>query len=116
MGGILRRQTGGVKELARNPLAAMMAAQAFSGAKVHRGPVRKFAGLKSDAFDALDEQNRLHIEAALNHRAEALKCPVSDLGWAVSPQKDANGMHMVFVDRWEDIEKREWFRKKGQNE
>jgi len=102
-------------ELAKNPLAAMLAAQAFRGARVQRGPAPAFSGVKSDAFEALDEKNRMHVMAALHHRAKALKCSVADLGWAVSPQKDANGMHMVFVDRWEDIEKRAWLQKREQD-
>lgn len=110
--GILRQQIGSVQELANNPLAMMLAAQAFNGARLHRGPMPTYAELKSDAFEMLDEQNRAHVAAVLEHRAKVLKCSVSDLGWAVSPRKDKHGMHMVFVDRWEAIEKRNWLRKK----
>lgn len=113
--GILRRQTGTIHELAKNPLAAMLAAKAFRGAKVHRGAPLSYSDLKSDSFDELDDLNRQHVEWALEDWARKHRCSVSDLAWALAPQKNAEGLHPVMIQRWEDIEKRDWFRRKADN-
>lgn len=113
---LLKKSCGSIRELASDPFGAMLAAQMFAGAKFNRGPrrLRRYFHLKADAFDMLDAANKGHVRAVLEDRARKLKCSVSDLAWAIAPQRSAQGLHPVMVKRWEDIEKQEWQQKKAQ--
>jgi hypothetical protein len=100
---LLYKQHGSIHELANNPMAAMLAAQAFAGSKFHRAKPT-YSPLKGDAFSLLSENDKAHVKYAVEHRAKALNCAVSDLAWAVSARR-TNGVCAVMVKKWEDIER-----------
>ncbi len=112
--GLLGRQGGHVLHLGRNPLAQLMMAQAFAGSRLHRGMPR-YHNSQGAEMDGLDDKNRAHVRYCLQRQAKILKCSVSDLAWAISPQVDKHGMHMVFVDKWENVEQRQWLQRKAQD-
>jgi hypothetical protein len=111
----MTKQAGTVADLAKNPLLAAALAPMFAGAKLHRGLPRarpRYALLQSEAFGQLDEANQQHVTAALRHYAKARNCSISDLAWAVAPQKNAQGLHPVLLRKWEDIERQQWEEKR----
>ncbi len=111
---LLKPEIGRVQELTGHPLMGAVAARMFAGARFHRGMPRAKPQYRAigDAYYLLDEQNQEHVRAALRDRAKRLGVPVSDLAWALSPQK-VNGLHAVLVKKWEDIEREEFEARKG---
>jgi hypothetical protein len=54
------------------------------------------------------------VSSVLRDRARKLRCPVSDLAWALGGGRSPQGLYPVLVKRWEIVEREQWEAKKEQ--